>query len=568
MTSSPIDISSAILPTSTSLNVKSYDSRVNDTKEKVSLQHQENLAVSEGGRDDIQLQRLGKKPVLKRDWGGFSRFLALPNFYPLFDQVCSRSLSPLLYMTPLTQIVVARPEPFMASFSAPTSGGQYHWCAMLAPKEYRNILSYITGWLSVVGWQAAFASGAFLIGTQIQGAVSLAYDSYNSKAYQGTLMMWAFLCIVFATNIVGGKFLPRLESGLLCYHILGFFGIMIPLVIKAAHKSKDQVFEEFLNGGNFPSQGLSWFVGLSGAAFAFAGGDAAVHMSEECANAAAAIPKAMMLTVVINGCLGFGMLLTMLFCSGNIQDALSSRSGYPFMEIFLQGTGSKGGALAMISVFLFAAGCSIFGMLAATSRQFWSFSRDRGGSWLGFVVKGRTSSRDLKNILLIKSSSSQVNSRHLPVSSIVLTVIIAAVLGLINIGSKLALEDILSMAVAGLYSSYLMVSILLLYRRCNGDISRFGDATSMQTNVPGARLTWGPFHVPGIFGILVNGFTVMYMVIIIFFSFWPSKMHTTASTMNYSVVGTCGVVALAIAYYAVRARHVYQGPIMEVREQE
>lgn len=134
----------------------------------------------------------------------------------------------------------------------------------------------------MVGWQAAFASGAFLIGTQIQGAVSLAYDSYNSKAYQGTLMMWAFLCIVFATNIVGGKFLPRLESGLLCYHILGFFGIMIPLVIKAAHKSKDQVFEEFLNGGNFPSQGLSWFVGLSGAAFAFAGGDAAVHVSAEC----------------------------------------------------------------------------------------------------------------------------------------------------------------------------------------------------------------------------------------------------------------------------------------------
>jgi hypothetical protein len=149
-----------------------------------------------------------------------------------------------------------------------------------------------------------------------------------------------------------------------------------------------------------------------------------------------------------------------------------------------------------------------------------------------------------------------------------LTVIIAALLGLINLGSKLALEDILSMAVAGLYSSYLIVSVLLLYRRCKGDISRFSDATSMQMNLPGARLTWGPFHVPGIFGILVNGFTVIYMTIIIFFSFWPSEMHTTAKTMNYSVVGTCGVVVLAIAYYAVRARHVYQGPIIEVREQE
>lgn len=91
--------------------------------------------------------------------------------------------------------------------------------------------------------------------------------------------MWAFLCIVFATNMVGGRFLPRLESGLLCFHIVGFFGIMIPLVIKAQHKSEDQVFEEFLNGGSFPNQGLSWFVGLSGAAFAFGGGDAAVHVS-------------------------------------------------------------------------------------------------------------------------------------------------------------------------------------------------------------------------------------------------------------------------------------------------
>lgn len=101
-------------------------------------------------------------------------------------------------------------------------------------------------------------------------------------------------------------------------------------------------------------------------------------MAEECSNAEAAIPRAMMLTVVINGCLGFGMLLTMLFCVGNIQDALASRSGYPFMDIFLQGTNSMGGTLAMVSVLLFAAGCSIFGMLAATSRQFWSFSRDKG----------------------------------------------------------------------------------------------------------------------------------------------------------------------------------------------
>jgi len=145
-------------------------------------------------------------------------------------------------------------------------------------------------------------------------------------------------------------------------------------------------------------------------------------------------------------------------------------------------------------------------------------------------------------------------------------VIIAALLGLINIGSKLALEDILSMAVSGLYSSYLVVSAMLLYRRCKGEISSHDDGTSTQINMPGAQLVWGPFHVPGILGVLINGLSVIYMTIIIFFSFWPSEMHPKAKSMNYSVVGTCGIVALAIVYYAVRARHVYQGPIIQVRE--
>lgn len=63
MTSSPIDISSAIL--SSAFNMQSYDIRVDNTEDKVSLQQQENLTLSEGGRDDIQLQRLGKIPVLK-----------------------------------------------------------------------------------------------------------------------------------------------------------------------------------------------------------------------------------------------------------------------------------------------------------------------------------------------------------------------------------------------------------------------------------------------------------------------------------------------------------------------
>lgn len=101
-------------------------------------------------------------------------------------------------------------------------------------------------------------------------------------------------------------------------------------------------------------------------------------MAEEVANASRAIPRAIMLSIVINGTLGFGMLIAVLFCMGDLEVALNSNTGYPYIEIFYQATNSVPGTLAMVSINLIISVCSVIGMLAATSRQFWSFARDRG----------------------------------------------------------------------------------------------------------------------------------------------------------------------------------------------
>lgn len=159
----------------------------------------------------------------------------------------------------------------------------------------------------------------------------------------------------------------------------------------------------------------------------------------------------------------------------------------------------------------------------------------------------------------------QVSStRYLPIHSIVLTALISAMLALINIGSSVALDDVLSMAVSGSYLSYLMVSILLFYRRVRGEIVRFDDSENDLFNVPGSKLVWGPFHLPGIWGILVNAFAIIYNIIVIFFSFWPSTVDPSVEDMNWSVLGIGGSSILAIVYYYVRARHTYSGPIKEL----
>lgn len=107
-------------------------------------------------------------------------------------------------------------------------------------------------------------------------------------------------------------------------------------------------------------------------------------MAEEALNAAVAIPRAIVMSTMINGALGFGMLLTLLFCMGNVDDVLNSKTNYPFLEIFHQATGSVGGTIGMYSVMLCCGFASAVGALAATSRQFWSFSRDRAvpGWWI------------------------------------------------------------------------------------------------------------------------------------------------------------------------------------------
>ena len=108
-------------------------------------------------------------------------------------------------------------------------------------------------------------------------------------------------------------------------------------------------------------------------------------MSEEVIMARTVVPNALMASVMINGMLGFGMLIGVLFCIGSIPDALNSPTGFTFIEVFTQALGSNSFATGLtallIVLFIF---CAV-AVLAATSRVTWAFARDNGllgSSWI------------------------------------------------------------------------------------------------------------------------------------------------------------------------------------------
>lgn len=154
---------------------------------------------------------------------------------------------------------------------APTSGGQYHWVAMLAPPSVGKFLSYITGWLTVSGWVAAIASACSLTGGLIQGLITMTQPSYEGENWHGTLLFWAVLLFCIFINTIVSSLLPKFEGLILILHIVGFFSVLIPLVKLGPHADAHAVFTSFNNGGNWSSTGLSLLVGLTGNAFAFLG---------------------------------------------------------------------------------------------------------------------------------------------------------------------------------------------------------------------------------------------------------------------------------------------------------
>lgn len=177
-------------------------------------------------------------------------------------------------------------------------------------------------------------------------------------------------------------------------------------------------------------------------------------------------------------------------------------------------------------------------------------------------LKTLPSSLNAKVVFLI--SKHQVERRtSVPVWAIATITSISVALSLILIGSILAFNIIVSLTVACLYLSYLIAISLILYRRCTGGVSYASDSPAMVTNTVGTRLVWGPWHFRGALGIFINFCACLYLILILFFSFWPIYVPIAAADMNYSSVLMVGVVVFSIFYYVVFARKHYKGPIVE-----
>ncbi|KDN64638.1 putative amino acid permease [Colletotrichum sublineola] len=94
----------------------------------------------------------------------------------------------------------------------PTAGGVYYWSAMLAPAGWAPLVSFVDGWLTLVGnWTITLSinfSGAQLI----LSAISIFNEDFVANAWQTVLCFWAVMMVCAAVNAFGSRYLDLINK--------------------------------------------------------------------------------------------------------------------------------------------------------------------------------------------------------------------------------------------------------------------------------------------------------------------------------------------------------------------
>ncbi|KAL8276399.1 hypothetical protein RQP46_011197 [Phenoliferia psychrophenolica] len=250
--------------------------------------------------------------------------------------------------------------------------------------------------------------------------------------------------------------------------------------------------------------------------FTIIGYDAAAHLCEECADAASLAPLAVFWGVAISAVAGFAYILALLFNISDLEGVLSSVTGSPLMQIFLDSLGLSGGTFCMflniISLFL-----AITGILCASSRNVYAQARD-GGLPFSFLL-------------------SKIHpTLSVPIPALLLNSLVPAVLACIYLGSQVIFYSFFRY----LASYFVPIFLLLIGGR--------------------EKLPQAPWRLSAPLAKVCNVVSLVYIVVISVLFCYPNYYPVTASNMNYtSAIGAVFVLVGVGGWYGV-CRKSYKGP--------
>lgn len=225
---------------------------------------------------------------------------------------------------------------------------------------------------------------------------------------------------------------------------------------------------------------------------------------------------------------------TFCYNIGDIASVLDTPTGFPFIQLYYNITGSIKGTTAMVSIMIILSIANATANMATASRQLFAFARDQGVPFQRFFAH----------------VPDQGRIRETPLNSILFTGVVSSLLSVINVGSNIAYNQLASMGIAALLSSYLVSTSCMALRRARG-----------QPLLP-AHFRLGRAGLP------VNLVAIGFLLLAFVMSFFPPVAHPAPDTMNWAIMVYGVVIVASLAYYIPVGRHHYKGPVAYVRQED
>jgi amino acid transporter len=502
-------------------------------------------------QDIKRLHGMGYAQELFRTMGGFSNFAisftiisVLSGCLTLFyTGITTAGFAAGSIGWPLVTVFVVIVALGMAELASayPTAGGLYYWASQLGGPAW----GWFTGWFNLIGQVAVTAGIDYGLAVSIDVLLHAWFPNFpatlgtvlaiDPATQWTTLAIYAVVLILHAgLNIFGVRIVAFLNDVSVWWHIVGVILIGGGVVVAAliGQQFNDTNFTTHVTATTLNSAGTlfqanpkfnatgfpTWYAFLLGlllAQYTYTGYDASAHMTEETVGAAKRAPWGIVMSVVVSAFAGYVVLMGLLSAAPDLGKAALYIN--PVLYILESRTGYLIGTL----LFAVAVGAQFFcGMSSITtnSRMIYAFSRD------GAVPFSNVWHR--------------LDSGRTPRNAIILAAVGAFILAIPTVFNFAAYVAITSIAVIGLYISYVLPILLRLFAK---DFQR------------------GPWHL-GSWSRPIGVIAVLWVLFISVLFMLPTANPISAVTFNYTPVVVLGTLIILVIWWLVSVRYWFKGP--------
>ncbi|KAF4617090.1 hypothetical protein G7Y89_g15059 [Cudoniella acicularis] len=485
---------------------------------------------------DAQLAaQFGYNPVFKREFGYLSTFSFAVSISGLFATIMTTFSYPLsaggsaaavwcwLISGAGCMCIACSVAELVSAY--PTSGGLYFTISRLAPKDWVPALSWLTGWINLLGQVAGVASSEYGAAQMLLAAVAIGSDFNYVITTNTTIGVMAALTVLTGlVNSLSTYWMEKMTKTYVIFHVLVLVSCSIALLAKTENKhDATYVFTDVESGSGWTPVGFSFLFGFLSVSWTMTDYDATAHITEEISQPEVKAPWAISMAMLFTYLAGFLFNIVLCFCMGDPTEILASPIAQPVAQIYYNSLGKAGGIFFTVCGFVIIK-FVCFTAMQALGRTVFAFSRDR-----------------LIPLSHVWTKISPLTGT--PLYAVWISVFWCIVINLIGLGSYAAISGVFNICAIALDWSYIIpIACKLLFNKFEP----------------------GPWHM-GVFGKFVNAWACLWTLFVTIIFLLPTVVPVAADTMNYASVFLVFILVCAAFFWYLGGRRYYTGPIVEAQ---